>query len=197
MHGLWKTWVLFEQKKITLWDKRHSVENESEIVYLTYLLIYALTLCSTVLLDKLTGLQPVKKFPAFYVTRKFITTFTSSRHLSLSWASSIQSIPPHPTSWRSILILSSHVRLGLPIGFFPPGFPTKNLYPPLFSPIHATCPAHLILDFITCTILGEQYRTLSFSLLCTTLKSSKYPSCLNIYSGFIGVFLYTRSQLRT
>jgi len=60
------------------------VENESEIVYLTYLLIYALTLCSTVLLDKLTGLQPVKKFPAFYVTRKFITTFTSSRHLSLS-----------------------------------------------------------------------------------------------------------------
>jgi len=47
--------------------------------------------------------QLVKKFPAFYGTRKFITGFTSDRHLSLSWASSIQSILPHPTSWRSIL----------------------------------------------------------------------------------------------
>ena len=32
-----------------------------------------------------------------------------SRHLSLSWASSIQFIPPHPTSWRSFLILSSPI----------------------------------------------------------------------------------------
>jgi len=45
-----------------------------------------------VLLEKLTGFQLVKKFPAFYGTRKFITTFTSAHHLSLSWASSIQSI---------------------------------------------------------------------------------------------------------
>ena len=34
---------------------------------------------------------------------------TSVRHLSLSWASPIQSIYPHPTSWRSILILSTHL----------------------------------------------------------------------------------------
>jgi len=40
----------------------------------------------------------------------------SVRHLSLSWASPIQSIYPHPTSWRSILILSTHPRLGLPSG---------------------------------------------------------------------------------
>ena len=32
--------------------------------------------------------------------------------------SSIQSIPPHPTSWRSILLSSSHLRLGLPSGLF-------------------------------------------------------------------------------
>ena len=37
----------------------------------------------------------------------FITAFTSTRRLSLSWAISSQSIPPHPTSCRSILILSS------------------------------------------------------------------------------------------
>ena len=67
---------------------------------------------SRVLLEKLTGSQLVKKFPAFYGTRRFITAVTSARHLSLSWASSIQSIPPHLTSWRSILILSSHLRLG-------------------------------------------------------------------------------------
>ena len=42
-----------------------------------------------------------------------------ARHLSSFLASSIQSIPPQPTSWRSILILSSHLRLGLPSGLFP------------------------------------------------------------------------------
>ena len=60
-----------------------------------------------VLLEKLTGLQLVKKFPAFHGTQRFITALTSVRHLSLSWARPIQSIYPHPTSWRSILILFS------------------------------------------------------------------------------------------
>ena len=80
-----------------------------------------------VLLEKLTDLQPVKKFPAFHGTRRFITALTSVRHLSLSWVSPIQSIYPHSTSWRSILILSTHLRIGLPSGLFPSGFPTKTL----------------------------------------------------------------------
>jgi len=54
------------------------------LTYLTYLLTYLLTPRSTVFLEKLTGLQLVKKFPAFYGTRKFITAFTSARHLPLS-----------------------------------------------------------------------------------------------------------------
>ena len=42
-----------------------------------------------------------------------------------------QSSPhPHPTSWRSILILSTHLRVGLRSGLFPSGFPTKTLYAP-------------------------------------------------------------------
>ena len=60
--------------------------------YLTYLLTYILYLLTCllmylfiprnrVLLEKLTGPQLVKKFPGFYGTRKFITTFTSVRHL--------------------------------------------------------------------------------------------------------------------
>ena len=122
-------------------------------------------------LEKLTGLQLVKKFPAFHGTRRFITALTSVRHLSLSWASPIQSIYPHPTSWRSVLILSTHLRLGLPSGLLPSGFPTETLYTPLSSSIRATCPAHLILlDVITRTILGEKYKSFS-STLCRLLHS--------------------------
>ena len=91
---------------------------------------YLLTPWCRVLLQKLTGLPLVKKFPTFYGTWTFITALTSVRHLSLSWASPIQSTYPHPTSWRSIPILSTHLRLGLPSGLFPSGFPTKTLYTP-------------------------------------------------------------------
>ena len=106
------------------------------------ILTYLFTSWCRVLLEKLTGLQLVKKFPAFHGTRKFITALTRVRQLSLSWASPIQSIYPHPTSWRSILILSTHLRLGLPSGLFPSGFPTKTLYTLLSSSIRATCPAN-------------------------------------------------------
>ena len=136
-----------------------------------YIYIYLLTPWYRVLLEKLTGLQLVKKFPAFHGTRRFITAHTSVCHLSLYWASPIQSIYPHPTSWRSVLMLSTHLRLGLPSGLFPSGFPTNTLYTPLSSPICATCPAHLILlDFITHTILGEEYKSFSSSL-CNLLQS--------------------------
>ena len=107
---------------------------------------YWFTPWSRVLLEKLTGFQIVKKFPAFYGIQKF----TSARHLSLSWASSIQSIPPHPTSWRTILILSSHLRPGLHSGLFPSDFRTKTQYTPLLFPIRATCTAHLL--FLYCDV---------------------------------------------
>ena len=106
----------------------------------------------------------------------FITVLTSARHLSLSLANSIQSPQPLPTSWRSILILSSHLHLCLPNGLFPSGFPTKTLCTPLTSSTRATCPAHLILlNFITCTVLGGEYRSLSSSL-CNFPHSPVTPS---------------------
>ena len=60
------------------------------------------------------------------------------------------------------IILSSS--LGLPSRLFPSGFPTKTLYMPLPSPTHTTCHTHLILlNFITRTKIGEEYRSLSSS----------------------------------
>ena len=77
-----------------------------------------------------------------------------------------------------ILILSSHLRLGLPNGFFPSCLRTKTLSAPFLCPIHATCPADLILFvFITRIISGEQYRSLSSSL-CNFLHSPITPSLL-------------------
>ena len=73
---------------------------------------------SRILTEKLTCPQLLKKFLAFYGIRRFITAFTRARHLSLSWARSIQSTP-HPTSLTSVSILSSHLRLGLPSGLLP------------------------------------------------------------------------------
>jgi hypothetical protein len=99
--------------------------------FLLYLLTYLLH--GAVILEKLTGCQLAKKFPTLYRTQRFITAFTCDRHLSLSWASSIQSIP-HPTYWRSILILLSPLHLGLASGLFPSRFLTKDLHMPLLSP---------------------------------------------------------------
>jgi hypothetical protein len=55
----------------------------------------------------------------------------------------------HPTSLRSILIVSCHLRVGLPSSFFPSGFPTKPYINSSSAPMHAIFPAHFILlDFI-------------------------------------------------
>ena len=126
-------WTLWRGIFVALaWDQT-AIQQPPVRSFHTYLLTYTRTPCTTVL-EKLTGFQLVKKFPAFYGTRRFITAVTSARHLSLFWASSIQFTPPHSTSWRSILILSSHLRLGLASALFLSGFPTKTLYTPLFSP---------------------------------------------------------------
>jgi hypothetical protein len=66
-----------------------------------------------------------QELPEFYGTRRFIAVFTRAVHWSLFWARSNQSIPSHPISLRSILILSTHLRLGLPSCLLPSGIPTN------------------------------------------------------------------------
>jgi len=62
---------------------------------LSYVLPHLLTPWSRDL-EKLTVSQLVKKFPTFYGTRRFITGFTSARHLPLSQVRSIQFMSPTP-----------------------------------------------------------------------------------------------------
>jgi hypothetical protein len=65
-----------------------------------------------------------------YGARRFITVFTKARHWTLSWASRIQFAPSIPISLRSILMLSSHLRLGLPMVSY---LPTSQPKPWMFK----------------------------------------------------------------
>ena len=107
----------------------------------------------------------------------FITALTTARHLSLSWTRlTLHAFPVHFLKTHFIFFL--HLSLVIPSCCFALGLPAKTFYAPLLSPIHATCPAHLILlNLITRAILAEQYRSLSFSL-CNFLHSPVTSSLL-------------------
>ena len=122
--------------------------------------VHLLTPWCRVLLEKLIGLQLVKKFPAFHGTPKdhyrthkrpplvSILGQPSPVHIPTSHLLEIHPNIIHPSTPRS------------PQWSLSLRFPIKTLYTPLSSPIRATCPAHLILlDFITRVILGEEYET--------------------------------------
>jgi len=71
--------------------------------------------------------------------------------------------------------------------------PSKPCIRLLLSPICAICPVHLILlDFITRTTLGEEYRSLSSSL-CSFLKSPVTSSLIDQNILLNTLFLNTLS----
>jgi hypothetical protein len=96
-----------------------------KIILLTYLLTHSMVQDILWKADNHSACQTVVFF--LYGTRRFITVSTKARHWTLSWASRIQFAPSIPISLRSILMLSSYLRLSLPSGILPSDLPTKIL----------------------------------------------------------------------
>ena len=98
----------------------------------------------------------------------------------------------HPTSWISILILSSLICLGFPSGYFPPRFPTKNLYVPLLSPIYATYMAVPFSIFVHPNEVRWSVRNIK---LCA-MYSSPLPCYLTSLSSTIPTSNFKRYAVR-
>ena len=104
----------------------------------TYLLTYLLTPWSRVLLEKLPGSAASQEIPRILSNPK-VHYRTHKCTPPLPILSQIHPVPtPPPTSLRFVLILSSHLRLGLPNGLFPSRFPIRtmcaHLSPPPYAP---------------------------------------------------------------
>jgi hypothetical protein len=102
-------------------------------------------------------------------TRGFISMFTGAHRWFLFWARRIQSTSPLHHFLRSILLLSSYLRLYFPLGLSPSGFATYVLYAFLISTMRAICPAHLIFPDLIVPIIIEAC-TLWSSSFCSLLQ---------------------------
>ena len=94
--------------------------------------IYLLTPYSRVLLEKLTGFAANQEIPRILWNPKV----HYRTHKCPPPVPILNQLHPVPTSWRSILILFSHLCLGLPNGLFPSGFP------PFLHTCHMPRPSH-------------------------------------------------------
>jgi hypothetical protein len=90
----------------TVLSKKHWLSAcDTKITFSSLITVRYPTPRSSVITEKPTVLQSVKKFPALYGTRRFVTAFTTVRQLSLSWAISDRSTSYHPIQLGSLLML--------------------------------------------------------------------------------------------
>ena len=132
---------------------------------------------------------------AFYGTRRFITVFTTVHYFSRSWTGSVRSMPSRPTSLRSNLILSPHLRLDLVSGLFPLRFPHQN--PVRISPLHHTCymprPSHFSY-YPTHTVKSTNHEAPQYVVFSSPVTSSFFGP--NIFlSATILTILSPRNSL--
>jgi len=81
----------------------------------------------------------------------------------------------HFTSLRSVLILTSNLRLGVKSDYFPSGFLTEILYEFINFSMLAVCPAHLIFSdllILTKSVKRINYEARHHSLLLPPSISS-------------------------
>jgi hypothetical protein len=142
--------------------------------------------------------QLFKNFPAFYGTRMFITVFTRVLHWSLSWARSIQSVPPHPKIHFNIIYPPISQSSEWSLSFW-----LTHQYPICIRlRLRATCPAQLtFLDFMVLISKYYQHPVLEHHHLCSSLNirdqvSHPYRTTDKIYSFVYSNFYVFRQQAR-
>ena len=91
------------------------------------ILTYLLTSWSRVLLEKLTSFAANQEIPRILWNPK-VHYRTHNRPPPVPILSQLHPVPTTPSHFLKIhLNISSHLRLGLPKGLFPSGFPIKTL----------------------------------------------------------------------
>lgn len=128
------------------------------------------------------------KNPGSFKEHEFIAVFKRTRHWILSKVSSVLPTP------SSVLILSFHVRQGLPSELLPLGFPTQILSAFLISPIRATCLAPVIFSEIIRINVNPDGGRVSETLDCNSILTAHRPEDFIAHSGHSQSLLYRTTQ---